>query len=107
MIKKKFLIQGCQSQVWIKASLSKNNKIILNADSDALIPKGLIALILKIYSNTNPIEIINYNDNFIYKIGLNEFLSPIRANGMLLMLKQIKLYAIIFNKILINKKNIN
>lgn len=91
------LIRGCQSQVWLYAYI-KNNFLILNADSDALIPKGIAALMIKIYSEVSPIEVIKSNPLFISKIGFQEFLSPIRANGILLMYKQIKLYAIAFTK---------
>lgn len=91
------LIKGCQSKVWLNADI-KNNFLILNADSDALIPKGIAALMIKIYSGTSPMEIINSQAIFITEIGFKEFLSPIRANGILLMIKQIKLYAIAFVK---------
>lgn len=91
------LIKGCQSKVWLNADI-KNNFLILNADSDALIPKGIAALMIKIYSGTSPMEIINSQAIFITEIGFKEFLSPIRANGILLMIKQIKLYAIAFAK---------
>lgn len=91
------LIRGCQSKVWLHADI-KNNFLIFNADSDALIPKGIAALMIKIYSESTPIEIIQSKAIFISKIGFQEFLSPIRANGILLMYKQIKLYAIAFAK---------
>lgn len=92
------LIQGCQSQVWLYAEI-KNNLLIFYADSDALIPKGIVALIIQIYSGSPPIEIIKSKGIFISKIGLQDFLSPIRANGILLMLQKIKLYAINYYKL--------
>lgn len=91
------LIKGCQSNVWLHAYI-KNNFLILNADSDALIPKGIAALMIKIYSNVSPIEIIKYQAKFISEIGLQEFLSPIRANGILLMYNKIQFYAFYFIK---------
>lgn len=91
------LIKGCQSKVWLHADI-KNKFLILHADSDALIPKGIAALMIKIYSGASPIEVINSKAIFISEIGFKEFLSPIRANGILLMMKQIKLYAIAFVK---------
>lgn len=91
----KFLIKGCQSQVWLLASLEKQ-KIILKADSDALLPKGIASLMVKIYSEKSPFEILKSKGDFISKIGFKEFLSPIRASGMLAMLAQIRVYAEVF-----------
>ncbi|WGH26205.1 MAG: SufE family protein [Candidatus Bostrichicola ureolyticus] len=90
------LIKNCQSKVWINAKLF-NNIIIYKADSDALIPKGIAALMLRLYSGRHPKEIINSNNFIFSQIGFDTFLSPIRANGMLAMYKTIKLYAIAFN----------
>ncbi|WGH27234.1 MAG: SufE family protein [Candidatus Bostrichicola ureolyticus] len=90
------LIKNCQSKVWINAQLF-NNIIIYKADSDALIPKGIAALMLRLYSGRHPKEIINSNNFIFSKIGFDTFLSTIRANGMLAMYKTIKLYAIAFN----------
>lgn len=89
------LIQGCQAKVWLNADI-KNNLLIFYADSDALIPKGIAAVMIKIYSGSPPIEILQSKGLFISKIGFQEFLSPIRANGLLLMFKKIKIYAITF-----------
>ncbi|WP_185868950.1 SufE family protein [Blattabacterium cuenoti] len=90
------LIHGCQSKVWMDAQLKKY-RIFFEADGDALLPRGMVALMIRIYSGLLPFEIINSNANFIYEIGFQSFLSPIRANGMLLFLKKIKFYAIAFN----------
>jgi cysteine desulfuration protein SufE len=91
-----YLIRGCQSKVWLNAEY-KDGKIIFSADSDAIITKGIISLLIRILSNRSPHEIMDANLDFIEKIGLKENLSPARANGLLLMVKQIKLYAIAFN----------
>lgn len=90
-----YLIKGCQSQVWIHASY-ENGKVYFTADSDALITKGIIALLLRVLSGRTPDEIINANLSFIDEIGLKEHLSPTRANGLVNMIKQIKLYAMAF-----------
>lgn len=90
-----YIIKGCQSQVWLHAEL-KDGKIIYTADSDAIITKGLIALMIRALSGLTPDEIINADLFFIDKIGLKEHLSPTRSNGLLSMVKQMKLYAIAF-----------
>lgn len=87
------LIKGCQSQVWLKAGI-QGDHIVFEADSDAILPKGIAALLVRLYSNQKPEDIIDSNEAFLYQIGLQEFLSPTRANGTLAMIKQIKLYAI-------------
>ena len=92
----KNLINGCQSRVWLNAEL-KNDKIQFTADSDAIITKGIISLLVKVYNNRSPKEIIDSEIYFIKKIGLEENLSPTRANGLLSMMKQIKIYALAFN----------
>ncbi len=91
----KFKIEGCQSQVWMNAEV-KNNKIIFYADSDAMIVKGLIALLLRVYSQHEPDEILSSPPEFIKKIGIENHLSPTRRNGLGAMLKQIKMYALAF-----------
>ncbi len=91
----KYLIKGCQSQVWLHASY-QNGKIQFTADSDALITKGIVSLLLRVLSDRTPDEIINSDLNFIDKIGLKDHLSPTRANGLTNMIKQIKLYAMAF-----------
>jgi len=87
------LIKGCQSRVWLHVE-SKDGKLVFTADSDAVITKGLISLLIKVLSGHTPKEIIDANITFIDAIGLNSHLSPTRSNGLLSMLKQIKLYAV-------------
>jgi len=89
------LIEGCQSQAWLHAE-KKEGKIIYYADADAILAKGVIALLLRVYSNQTPADILNTEVDFIDKIGLKENLSPTRANGLVAMVKQIKLYALAF-----------
>ena len=89
------IINGCQSKVWIHAE-QLDDKIVFTADSDAILTKGIIALLLRVYSNQTPETILNTESDFIDKIGLKEHLSPTRANGLLAMIKQIKLYALVF-----------
>ncbi len=92
------LIRGCQSRVWLHQEFSEG-KIIFEAESDALIVKGLVALLLKIYSNHTPQEILASEPKFIDGIGLRQHLSPTRSNGLLSMVKQMKLYALAYEKI--------
>jgi len=92
---KEYLIQGCQSRVWLNGELSEG-KIIFTADSDAIITKGIVALLIRVLSNHTPEEILNTELYFIDKIGLKENLSPTRANGVVSMLKQMKLYALAY-----------
>ena len=93
----KNIIKGCQSKVWLHAELNKG-KIKFLADSEAIITRGIIAILLTIFNNRTPEEIIESDTNFIEKIGLKEHLSPNRANGLYSMIKQIKFYAIAFSK---------
>lgn len=97
------IIEGCQSRVWISAKENDDNTIHFSADSDALIVKGIIALLLKVLNNRTPDEILNADLYFIEKIGLKEHLSPTRSNGLLAMVKQIHNYATAF-KVLQQKK---
>ncbi len=90
-----YIIKGCQSKVWLHGAL-KDGKIEYTADSDAIITKGIIAILIRTYTNQSPEDILASNTNFIDKIGLKEHLSPTRANGLVSMIKQIKLYAIAF-----------
>ena len=93
------LIKGCQSKVWMHAEL-KNNNVLFYADSDAIITKGIIAILFRVFSNQNPKNILESDTKFIDEIGLKEHLSPTRANGLVSMIKQIKIYALAFkNKI--------
>jgi len=89
------IIKGCQSKVWVYAEL-KDKKIIFTADSDAIITKGIIAILIRVFSNQHPKDILEANTNFIDDIGLKEHLSPTRANGLVSMIKQIKLYALAY-----------
>jgi cysteine desulfuration protein SufE len=92
------LIRGCQSRVWLQQEYI-DGKIVFEAESDALIVKGLVALLLKIYSNRTPQEILSSEPRFIDEIGLRQHLSPTRSNGLLAMVKQMKLYALAYEKI--------
>ena len=89
------LIKGCQSKVWLNSSFS-DNMVIFEADSDAIISKGIISLLIRVFSGHNPKEILDANIDFIEKIGLNNHLSQTRANGLLSMIKQIKIYALAY-----------
>lgn len=88
-----FIIKGCQSKVWLHPEL-KDGKLYFSADSDALITKGLVSLMVKVLSGHAPKEIVDTDLYFIDQIGLKEHLSPTRANGLLSMVKQMKLYAL-------------
>ena len=90
-----YIIKGCQSQVWLHADF-QNGNVIYTADSDAIMTKGIIALLVRTFSNQQPNNIVNANTDFIDQIGLKEQLSPTRANGLLSMVKQMKLYALAF-----------
>lgn len=90
------LIKGCQSKVWLDAYL-KDNKIYFDADSDGILPKGMAALLVDIYSGHTVQEILDSDFDFISEIGLQEFLSPSRANGLMAMTRQIKFYAVAFS----------
>lgn len=92
------LIKGCQSQVWMHSEL-KGGKIVYTADSDAIITKGMVALMIRVLSNHTPQEIIDSKLDFIEKIGLTKHLSPTRSNGLLSMIKQMKLDAVAYKSI--------
>jgi len=89
------IIKGCQSKVWVHAEL-KDNQLEFTADSDAIITKGIIAILIRVFSNQHPKDILASDTSFIDQIGLKEHLSPTRANGLVSMIKQIKMYAIAF-----------
>ncbi len=89
------IIKGCQSKVWVHADM-KNDKVIFTADSDAIITKGIIAILIRVFSNQHPKDIIDADTDFIDQIGLKEHLSPTRANGLVSMIKQLKMYAIAY-----------
>lgn len=92
------LIKGCQSKVWLKASF-ENELINFQADSDAIISKGIVAILLSVLNDRKPNEILNADLSFIDQIGLKEHLSPNRANGLSSMVKQIKFYALAYSKL--------
>lgn len=89
------LIKGCQSKVWVRAEMS-NGKVIFTADSDALITKGIIALMVRALSGQKPEDIVKADMGFVDEIGLKEHLSPTRANGLVSMIKQLKMYALAY-----------
>ena len=89
------IIKGCQSKVWLHADL-ENEKVVFTADSDAIITKGIVAILIRVFSNQSPNTILNTNTNFIDEIGLKEHLSPTRANGLVSMIKKIKMYALAY-----------
>lgn len=89
------LIKGCQSQVWVHAELI-NDKVVFTADSDAIITKGIIAILIRAFSNQHPRDIIEADTAFVDEIGLKEHLSPTRANGLVSMIKQLKMYAVAY-----------
>lgn len=90
-----YIIKGCQSKVWLHAGL-EDGKVMLTADSDAIITKGIVALLIRVFSNQTPEAIAKAELDFIDEIGLKEHLSPTRANGLVSMIKQIKLYALAY-----------
>ena len=89
------LIKGCQSKVWLNSSFD-NNIVIFEADSDAIISKGIISLLIRVFSGHTPDEIIAANIDFIEEIGINSHLSQTRANGLLSLIKHIKIYALAY-----------
>jgi cysteine desulfuration protein SufE len=93
---KDFLIEGCQSKVWLYPEFD-GKLITFTADSDAIITRGIVALLIKVLSNRSPQEIISTDLYFIDKIGLRQNLSPTRSNGLLSMVRQMKLYAMAYN----------
>ncbi len=90
------LIEGCQSRVWVDATLKEGN-VYYSADSDAIITKGIIALLIRVLNGRTPQQILDTDLYFIERIGLRDNLSPTRANGLAAMLKQMKMYALVFN----------
>ena len=92
------LINGCQSKLWLHAEL-KEGKVIYTADSEAIITKGIAAVLLRVFSNQTPVDIIDSNVDYIDEIGLKEHLSPTRANGLMSMVNQLKYYALAFSKL--------
>lgn len=90
------LIEGCQSRVWLNAELTPEGKVHYTADSDAIIVKGIISLLIQVLDNQTPDDILKSDLHFIDDIGLSEHLSPTRSNGLLAMVKQMRLYALAF-----------
>lgn len=91
----KYKVKGCQSQVWLHPEF-KDGKIIFDADSDAMIVKGLIGLLMRVYNNRTPQEILDNPPDFLQEIGIDKHLSPTRKNGLGAMMKQIQMYAVAF-----------
>ena len=89
------IIKGCQSKVWVHAE-QNTDKIVFTADSDAILTKGIIAILIRAFSNQKASDILEANTDFIDEIGLKEHLSPTRANGLVSMIKKIKMYALAF-----------
>ena len=89
------LIKGCQSKVWVHADL-ENEKVVFSADSEAIITKGIIAILIRTFNNQKPADILKAKTDFIDEIGLKEHLSPTRANGLVSMIKQLKMYALAY-----------
>ncbi len=89
------IIKGCQSKVWVHAE-EKDGKIVFTADSDAILTKGIIAILIRAFSNQAPVAILEANTDFVDEIGLKEHLSATRANGLVSMIKKIKMYALAF-----------
>ncbi|MDR6300084.1 SufE family protein [Mesonia maritima] len=89
------IIKGCQSKVWVHADM-EDGKVIFTADSDAIITKGIIAILIRVFSNQPPKAILDADTEFIDEIGLKEHLSPTRANGLVSMIKQLKMYALAY-----------
>ncbi len=90
------LIKGCQSKVWLQGEI-KDDKVVFTADSDAILTKGIIAILIRVFSNQTAKDIIDADMSFIDEIGLKEHLSPTRANGLVSMIKNIKMYALAFS----------
>ncbi|MBE0646445.1 MAG: SufE family protein [Bacteroidales bacterium] len=92
-----YIISGCQSQVWLHAEY-REGKVVYTADSDAIITKGIVSLLIRVLANQSPKDIVEANLDFIDTIGLREHLSPTRSNGLNSMIKQMKLYAVVFQQ---------
>jgi cysteine desulfuration protein SufE len=92
------IIKGCQSKVWVHAE-EKDGKVVFSADSDAILTKGIIAILIRAFSNQTPAAILEANTDFVDEIGLKEHLSATRANGLVSMIKKIKMYALAFNSL--------
>lgn len=95
----KYRIKGCQSQVWLKARL-ENGRVFFSADSDAVLVKGIVALLIEAYSDSTPDEILSHKADFLNEIGISEHLSMNRTNGLASMVKQIQMYAMAFKSLI-------
>ncbi len=91
-----YVIEGCQSRVWVDARQDEDGRVYFSADSDAIITKGIIALLIRVLGGRTPQQILDTDLYFIERIGLGEHLSPTRANGLLAMIKQMRMYALAF-----------
>jgi cysteine desulfuration protein SufE len=96
------LIKGCQSKVWLNSEV-QDEEVVFTADSDAIITKGIVAILIRVFSHETPQAIVEADLDFIEKIGLKEHLSPTRANGLVSMIKQMKMYAVAYQAQLNNK----
>jgi cysteine desulfuration protein SufE len=92
------LIKGCQSRVWLTARKNEEGNLVFSADSDAIITKGLVALMVKVLSGSKPEDVARVDLHFLDDIGLHEHLSPTRSNGLASMVKQMKMYGLVFSK---------
>ena len=97
--KPEYLIEGCQSRAWLNAELDSDGNVCYRADSDAIIVKGIISLLIKVLSGNSPEDILNSDLKFIEEIGLSDHLSPTRSNGLLSMIRQMRLYAMAFKEL--------
>lgn len=97
--KPEYLIEGCQSRAWLHAAIDDNGNITYTADSDAIIVKGIISMLIRVLSGNKPDDILNADLHFINEIGLSDHLSPTRSNGLLAVLKQMRLYALAFKEL--------
>lgn len=103
--KEELKVKGCQSQVWIHAGFNEQRQVVFQGDSDALIVRGLVALLLRVYSESAPAQILETDIFFVEEIGLKEHLSPSRTNGLFSMVKQMKYYAVAYQALALETKS--
>lgn len=101
-----FKVKGCQAQVWLHPALTPEGRVCFDADSDAALVRGLVALVLRVYSDATPREVIDTEPTFVREIGLADHLSPTRANGLAAMIRQIKLYGVAYQSMLDAKRKV-
>ncbi len=101
-----FKVKGCQAQVWLHPALTPEGRVCFDADSDAALVRGLVALVLRVYSDATPREVIDAEPTFVREIGLADHLSPTRANGLAAMIRQIKLYGVAYQSMLDAKRKV-